>query len=551
MNIILQFRDKWLLLVIGVLYYFLVRLYIGPVDDILYTYLWTDGGIQFGRRIASLADALSSQCVHYVSMNGRFTQHTLIQYLCGMPWGREAFFVVSACCFPLLIGGLTQLVRKVASDSPRMPYDVFATLVVFLLLCPLWGNTLWSNVAFTVNYLWTATAFVWLLHVYLCVREKPGRGVWANVLLFFFAFWVGSMHEGFSLPLAGFFFLYYVCHPKQFRGGVAVLVVAYWLGTCLVAFAPANFTRAAKIGGEDTSLFSLAKMFRMVIALARGQWLAYFYLAVCVYVAVRFNRYRSLIAQHAYLFLVPLLSLVFAVLVAYNGSYQLFPTALMLTVLTMVLLTRLRIPVRVCRMGVWVAGVLLLAGYVQLYVWRSQIRDAWDAFVESGRVPGATYANARPMLEVEKQIPARWQAQVGAVYGQHILCEDSYERMFSALVADGDADRLECTLPDTKERLVEQCLEENRVGEHIYDLEDYLVAKYPADSQYSFTYRYPPSRLARLFHRKSMEWTAECDSAAHSFRVGDVRYTVVFLRWQDIILQEEQCEKLEEISKNL
>lgn len=542
MNIILQFRDKWLLLVIGVLYYFLVRLYIGSVDDIMYSYLWTADGIQFGHPIASLADVFSSQFEHYLTMNGRFTNHVLIQYLCGMLWGREAFFILSAVCFPLLIMGLTSVARKISGSSRNVSYEIWTTLVVFLLLCPALGNTMWANVAFTVNYLWTSTAFVWLLYTYLCVREKPVAGFASNALLALFAFWVGTLHEGFSLPLSGFFFIYYICQPKRFRGSVAVLVAFYWLGTCLVAFAPANFARVTNPDYVGTEPFGIKRVVGTLIRLLRSNWMVQLLAMITLVMLVRYKKNREQLMAHSYLWGVSVLSVLFAAVITYLGAYQLLPVALMETIMLVVAIQYCNW--RFVKYVLWLAIVPMSLLYIKVYHHRQQLVDGWTAMIASTTPEDAVYADASALWRASRKIPASLVATVGTGYDLHVTNTHYFEMLVSVVATDGKhPDKIKYTLPDSKENLRAMCTEENKIGNYVYDGGDFMVARYPSGKHYQLSYVFPPSWVARLLQKEAQVWTVECDPLNHSFRDGNDCYSVIFIKPTDIVLREEKCEE--------
>lgn len=202
-------------------------------DDLGYMFADTVHHGGDGTRVTTLGQCIDTQAHHYVTTNGRFAVHVTVMALLNlMPlW---LFRTLNAVMFGLL-WLLTVRLSTPAGQKPGNTRCAVAWLLLWLCL-PQPGLVLLTLVAYAVNYLWvTVAAAAFMLAL------KRGLTPW---ILCPAAFAVGTLHEGFSLPLCAAVLVSVVLTRRNIA--VFVCLVA---GTAVCVFAPGNMAHAAQGGG--------------------------------------------------------------------------------------------------------------------------------------------------------------------------------------------------------------------------------------------------------------------------------------------------------------
>ena len=262
----LKKHDFLFITLLGIACFFLIRLYIPFIDDLKYANFHQGDDIIWNRPISSLADAIQSQQSDYFYKNGRVVTHTIVQYLCGMPWGKYVFFITSAFMLMMLFKGMLTLVREKCSTVN--PLDKYVLLGIFLLGCAAPGITLIGNIACTVNYLWTATFIVWTINCFKVLESPRELSSFKKALMVCFAFYTSTLHEGFSIPLSAYFFFYLCLNRKSINRWSVITILTFFAGTALTVFSPSNFLRAGlnEAASENVSLIFLVLQKFLLIA---------------------------------------------------------------------------------------------------------------------------------------------------------------------------------------------------------------------------------------------------------------------------------------------
>ncbi|MBR1688824.1 MAG: hypothetical protein IJ710_09930 [Prevotella sp.] len=212
-------------------------------DDYYYQFFIVDHYPQpadVARPICSMSDVFHSQVNHYFLLNGRFTNHFVVQSFVSL-WGKGWFNVCTSVVFVLFLVGTVRLVRY---NQPASAKDYVLIIAVWWVLQPQIG-CMYNGVAFPVNYLWAMTLCVYfLLAVLRQIRNPRQVPLWHLILLFLFALLTGSTHEGFTIPISGALFLYSLYHRGRLGRVTWVLIIGLWIGTAFVALAPGTLYRA-------------------------------------------------------------------------------------------------------------------------------------------------------------------------------------------------------------------------------------------------------------------------------------------------------------------
>lgn len=530
-------KYDWALIVVLIIaYYFMIRQYICAVDDVMYSYFRTSSGIDWSRPITSLCDAINSQKTDYFTRNGRVEIHTIVQLFCSMWWGRQVFFVLSSLAFGSLIGGVIKTIRYLNNGRCLS----VLSFVVLLFLVPIPGQTFMGNIAFSMNYLWTSAASVWIIYFFLRIKDGAQYNTVVLWLIVLFAICAGAMHEGFSLPISGMMFFYLCFNFKKAPKPLIYLIVAYWLGTLLTVTAPANFSRANETSyllGYGQSF--VGKAITVTTSLLKGQLLVQLFVLICIVGLIFRKRMVNIINAYWYFVVIGLLVLSFDIFVAYVGEHQLTPLAVATSIIIVGSVSRL-IVLQSARTQIIInCALIVMSGifYVSVLNTRIQIKQEWDRMHEVCSKSGETYANAHDLFLVINDIPdyKRGYEPIRDLM-LHTCNKHFFEKLTSVMATNGrDPEKIQTVLPDSKENITALCSSADSISQYIYFANNYYVIRTPlgydlANSMLNYVYK--PGifgALLRKFGRQGAIQTLTPTMSAHAFSDENYQYSIVFL----------------------
>lgn len=256
-------------------------------DDAEYMFMASGEGFDMtDTPVRTLGDVLSSQWLHYFSVNGRTPAHLLVQAFCGV-WGAQAFAVCNGVVYTLFLLLLLRLLR-ISLDRVGLVVGVVSAVAVTF-------GTRYGP-ACQVNYVWMFTLvlpFMLLLRRWLSGRKAVSWWAWPLFLLVGIA--CGWTQEGLTLGLLFSFFAFYaVSRWRQsadgfddvglpatisWRGAAFwLLLVGFVLGTLLIVASPAAWTRLAGLGDAP----QLIPVWRGWLMGLRMFWVLTAYIVYCV-----------------------------------------------------------------------------------------------------------------------------------------------------------------------------------------------------------------------------------------------------------------------------
>ena len=194
-----QKKGLWIVVVclmgMGMLFFNLLTPMI--CDDYRYAFSFATG-----ERISGVGEILPSLAAHGHVLNGRYAPHFFVQLFAMLPG--ICFDMVNAAVFLLLVGGVYRLALGEGEQwNVLLLCGVFGAL---FLLPPVFGqNMLWM--AGSCNYLWPATALVWLIKPFVdIVSGREVRLGWPLVaMMALLALLFGNSSE--NLSAAGLMFM--------------------------------------------------------------------------------------------------------------------------------------------------------------------------------------------------------------------------------------------------------------------------------------------------------------------------------------------------------
>ena len=197
-------------------------------------------------RISSLNDIFISQYSHYFSFNGRYIVHSIVQLFDGI-LGKQVFNVCNTLMFITFLLALTLIVPNRKGNTFKIVSLAF--ILVFLMMAGFKYDFLWMSGS--VNYLWVATAML-VFHHFLEKESVPG---WAYAPLALLGFICGWSNEAFVVGLGAAYFVFFITHRHLLTGHRRSMLIAFYLGACLLVFAPGSVHRA--LYGTTTFRFGL------------------------------------------------------------------------------------------------------------------------------------------------------------------------------------------------------------------------------------------------------------------------------------------------------
>lgn len=256
-------------------------------DDAEYMFMASGEGFDMtDTPVRTLGDVLSSQWLHYFSVNGRTPAHLLVQAFCGV-WGAQAFAVCNGVVYTLFLLLLLRLLR-ISLDRVGLVVGVVSAVAVTF-------GTRYGP-ACQVNYVWMFTLvlpFMLLLRRWLSGRKAVSWWAWPLFALAGIA--GGWTQEGLSLGLLFAFFCFFVVgrfHLKadgfddvglpataSWRGAAFwLMLMGFAIGTLLIVASPAAWTRLAGLGDAP----QLIPVWRGWLMGLRMFWVLTAYIVYCV-----------------------------------------------------------------------------------------------------------------------------------------------------------------------------------------------------------------------------------------------------------------------------
>lgn len=430
--------------VIAVGYYLLISQYIRVHDDLIYS-LKLDDGLP----INSLMDILTSQCYGYTHQNGRFLLHFCTQFLCWMD-SKIPFYLISTLCFVGLVAGCSRLACGQQFGFYAIP--LFALL--FILILPSPGATLYGLIAFVVNYLWTSCAIVWFLVVYF--KNNHQSDALTRIILFVFSFVCGSLQESFSIGLCAGLIADFLINRNNRNKTKTLMSLGFLMGAMVCILAPGNFLRAQGSGFES----SFVRRFILVLGEGWFVWVVLLFSIILFF--LRRHKAIEFVKNNVILFVAILTNLAFAVVIAYTFKHQLFSQIMLSIVLFVGLIKSLDI----LFLKKWqtIVGIVALCAYLAMmfpiHSARGKLLQAYDSLVKqaeqqsNGVVCAKEYA-ALVNSPFADNFFARYTQLIAA--NSVIYSNDGIKYLSNYLERIKGVNQLKAVLPDSIENIASIC----------------------------------------------------------------------------------------------
>lgn len=271
-------------------------------DDLIYQYYWLNERtidlrepIDLANRVDDMSEAFRSQMNHYSVMNGRFVVHFLVSCFCGFI-GRPLFSILNAIIYALFLLGCIKLLNF------NCCFKSTSAITIIWLCLPI-QYILWYSIAFAINYLWVSTALIYFFILFRTqMVDNDKKSILQIVGYFLFCLFLGSMHEGFSLPLCCAMSIYILVNRKTVNKYVIISTIGLCIGTAFVVFAPGTLGRGAGALSNQT-IYDLLLMKLDVFRYSKRLYLFLLMMIIC-YVVNKNNVIRFVKANQLLIYFV-------------------------------------------------------------------------------------------------------------------------------------------------------------------------------------------------------------------------------------------------------
>lgn len=470
----------------GVAYYALIRQYLVAWDDLEYIY-----GSNNKQYISSVKDILLSQADAYMTWNGRFLVHSLVQLFVTIG-GLELFYICSTLFFVvLLMSGRYLLGRINGGFNSNILF-----LVSLYLFMPLIGSTFFGDCAWTVNYMYSCAVYTFFLSVYYHIdKDHVLYNHAVNVGLFLFGVICGSWQESFSIGISAALLIvhgYQLCKKQSIKNQLSLfwLVIGFGVGACIGIFAPGNFCRLNSIGGSEHLAFSFSSIVSQFLGIFKTYpilLLLLLVLVVAFIIDIKSNEKCFFINQHKLLIISIIIGLLFAICVVSSGGRQ-FSMVILFAIIIIIAFLQQYVSswLQKGNKVIWIIGIIFCVCiyFPSLYYTYLLHKAEENLFIEVSHNPSS--------IVIDTEFETVDRCIIGAspirrFINTYQTTNDIYENLYftemlSGWITKGEIDTI-CTLllPESKENIVAHCTKNEQIGDSIYYAEKlkYFVLRLP------------------------------------------------------------------------
>lgn len=408
---------KWLLaafvIIASILYFVQDQWFTRDIDDYGFSTIMEFVDLPDGSRIIiheqpvnSLGDALKSQVNAYQQYNGRFLVHTVVQWFSGtkgdtfIAVANTLMWALMMVCFVLLAFGKKRL-------------DVANLVIAFGVIWLLMPNALkmyLGSISGTTNYLWASAGNLLVLLLYDRIQRTDTPVTLASgIVAALLALIVGSLQESFSIGIAAGLIVHALIHRGRVPRMAWAIAICYAVGAAFCIFAPASFVRAG-IMGQGLRWYALIDLIKVpVVALTL--------LAFIIAALTRRNLVARILKDNIVIITAIVVNLLFAIIIAYTGAWQLTCISLLTAILLLQLFSQsvtLRWPRIVLACA---AACCTIAIYCVQYGYRHRMWDLEQTMFSEARSSRDGIIDMSQALEIDRPYH---QSPLAPLYRQYL-----------------------------------------------------------------------------------------------------------------------------------
>ena len=200
-------------------------------------------------RLTEFWQVFSSMANHYISLNGRFTAHFIVQCFCAF-WGQEAFAICNSIVMCLCVWLIMRLAGARMKDIFTLASVMMIALTVYLIP---------YGPSFMVGYLWMITASLWWIWEW----QKPRKAsLWGIALMFLLSIVIGNGQEVISPGMLAGAALYALQRRRRISARQWWMLAGYAIGTVAIFGSPGT---QGRFGGNFLSNVGVIRYINIII----------------------------------------------------------------------------------------------------------------------------------------------------------------------------------------------------------------------------------------------------------------------------------------------
>lgn len=267
-------------------------------------------------RIKSVGEIFQSMNAHYMTWNGRYLAHWLVQLFVAI-LGKTAFSICNALAYLVFIALIVKLGKGSLSSFMTVLtatlFTLFFTDVVYEPTCQ-------------IGYVWMpALSLLYLLLFFRRWTLRPSPLM--LVLLFLLSVIAGNSHESINIGIGGALVIYFLLNLKRVTSVQWILAIGFALGGLILCLSPGGINKAGNL--DIPFLYS-------VLTLALGLRMTYVFILVLIYkLCTRQIEFRQFYKENAFLVNAIIILVIFNSLVGVYIGRQFFGVEIFSTILTL------------------------------------------------------------------------------------------------------------------------------------------------------------------------------------------------------------------------
>ena len=224
-----------LLFVVVAVSFFIINHFMPKMgDDFAYGLSFRDNT----KVVRSFGDLVESMVAHWKNVNGRILVFSIVTAFTFLK--SKLLFNVLNTIFFLLLFYFGKKIIRTNNGNDLSNYLLLGIGFWFLLPTP--AESMFSSIAYSVMYLWSAVAN--LIFIYLFHNVIYGKVKYNLLFLLFISFIAGWSNEAIAVGVMAAIGIFTVFRAKRSSRQQWVMFFSYAAGFCILFFSPGNFNRA-------------------------------------------------------------------------------------------------------------------------------------------------------------------------------------------------------------------------------------------------------------------------------------------------------------------
>lgn len=313
-------------------------------DDMLFKY-FIEGEYGEKEDLKTILDIIPSQLNHYISGNGRFVAHILVQLFCAF-LGPTLFGICNALMYIALVILILHFI-----GASLQSWKAVLSIVILIILC--FSTKMMPSCQ--IGYIWSFVIALTFIKIFF---DKSLVSPWWWLPLFVFALIAGNFHEGVNFGVAGALFIWFIINFRRITASQWVMLVGFAIGALFIVLSPASRGRVAST--NTPLILSIVNLLHYGIGL-------YVLAGAFIAVLLKNKRFKDVLKENYFFLSAVIFSLTLNLAISIGTSRQLYGMNLFCIIVALNMLSRKTLS------NFW----LILTGLLATLHLTVQFHDTW------------------------------------------------------------------------------------------------------------------------------------------------------------------------------